>query len=267
MKSTAVILDLLRTYGHRGTSVKTIMATGAMFDFSDNLMRVSLSRLVTRGKVENISRGHYRLTDLADPLSEFVERWRLGEDRSRPWDGHSWLLLHTSEPDLDDRDWALDALGFREVTAGLWSRPDNLSLDAGELERLLLRLGMDGDSVLVSAAQLSERWQQAWQRQFDVQALAQTYTACRTRLLESLDRLAGKSREDAMRETFLIGGEAVHILAKDPLLPGQMMDPAPRRALWQTMLDYDRKGREIWAGNGKPSPRIMPTPQLQLSHS
>ena len=90
MKPSAIILDLLRTYTHRGTAVKNIMATGAMFDFSENVMRVNLSRLVTKGTVENFKRGHYRLTNRTDPVNDFVEAWRLGESRVNgrwtPWD-------------------------------------------------------------------------------------------------------------------------------------------------------------------------------------
>ncbi|MBT7541356.1 MAG: PaaX family transcriptional regulator, partial [Gammaproteobacteria bacterium] len=40
--------------------MRNIMRTGAMFGFSENLMRVSLSRLAAKGTVENFKRGYYR---------------------------------------------------------------------------------------------------------------------------------------------------------------------------------------------------------------
>lgn len=265
MKPTAIILDLLRTYRRRGTSVRTIMATGAMFDLSENVMRVSLSRLVARGMVENIQRGHYRLADRADPLSDFVERWRQGENRLRAWDGDAFLLMHTATAADSRRDWALNAHGFRQVTTGLWARPDNLAGNADELERLLCQLGVDRESVLVSNARIAPRWQAAWLAHFDIAAMLAIYREHERKLAASLGRLDDLRHEAALKETFHLGGRAVHILAKDPLLPAQIIDPAPRRALWQTMLAYDRKGREIWGRRGESRPEVMPTPQLQVA--
>ena len=80
MKPANLILSLLRTYQHQGTSVKNIMDTGAMFGFNQNMMRVNLSRLVTRGLVVNTGRGHYRICEVADPVNQFVENWRAGEN-------------------------------------------------------------------------------------------------------------------------------------------------------------------------------------------
>jgi hypothetical protein len=48
VKPANVIHEMLRTYAERGTSVANIMATGAMFGFNDNQMRVGLSRLVAK---------------------------------------------------------------------------------------------------------------------------------------------------------------------------------------------------------------------------
>lgn len=264
MKPTAVILDLLRTYAHRGTTVKNLMATGAMFDFNENLMRVSLSRLVARGIVENFKRGHYRLSRVADPLSDFVESWRLGEARVRDWDGEPWLLAHVDAAPHTKRDWALDLLGFREVHTALWARPDNLARSAARLERLLDDLGMDGPIVLASGATLHSRWHSAWLAHFDIAALRDRYDTCKQQLLQSMERLEQLPHDSALKESFHLGGAAVHILAKDPLLPSQFMDPTPRADLCRTMLAYDRKGREIWGQRGKDRPEIMPTPQLQV---
>lgn len=260
MKPSAVILDLLRTYPHRGTTVKTIMATGAMFGLSENVMRVNLSRLVSKGTVENFKRGFYRLTDHTDPLNDFVEGWRGGEDRIRAWDGESWLLVHASAESAPRRHWALDAVGFREVTEDLWLRPDNLARDYTNLEQLLGDLGMDRRSVLVESGRLDQRWQDAFLTQFDVAGMRAEYRAATGQLNESLARLDGMPRVEALKESFHLGGHAVHILAKDPLLPEQYLPGTERAELWRTMLVYDRRGRDIWGGR----PEAMPTPQLQV---
>ena len=95
MKPVNIILDLLRTYMERGTSVANIMATGAMFGCSENQMRVNLSRLAAKGSIVNFARGAYRLAEALDPVNDFIESWRLGEDRTKPWT-HTWLLAASS---------------------------------------------------------------------------------------------------------------------------------------------------------------------------
>lgn len=259
MKPSSVILDLLRTYPpQKGTGVKTIMATGAMFGFNENLMRVNLSRLVSKGVVENFRRGHYRLTNHTDPLNDFVESWRLGEARIRDWDGHSWLLLHHDIAPSDKRDWALDAMGFRPISESLWLRPDNLALVQGELEQRLIVLGVENTCLLAGGCNVARRWQEAFEAHFDFPAMAARYAHHLESLKVSLARLESMPIEKALKESFLLGGEVVHLLAKDPLLPAEYIDTTTRESLWRTMLDYDTKGREIWGKRGREQPNTMP---------
>ena len=63
-------------------------------------------------------------------------------------------------------------------------------------------------------------------------------------------------------ESFRLGGEGIHVLAKDPLLPQELIDTALRANLWQTMIDYDRLGREIWSGGKREGGASMPVPGL-----
>ena len=84
-----VILDLLRSARGRRQSASSLIERGALFGFSENTIRVTLSRLMSRGRIESPRRGEYRLSPETDALNDFVERWRLGEDRIRPWQpGH-----------------------------------------------------------------------------------------------------------------------------------------------------------------------------------
>ena len=66
------ILDLLRTYGQKSTSTQNLMPSSGALKFDENLTRVTLSRLVARGLIENLERGLYRLTKLSDPITEFI---------------------------------------------------------------------------------------------------------------------------------------------------------------------------------------------------
>ena len=94
MKPGNFILDLLRTYGQKGTSARNIMHAAGMFSFTDNAIRVTLSRLASRGLIEKVTRGHYRLAPGSDPVNDFVEEWRLGETRRRAWAG-TFLTIYT----------------------------------------------------------------------------------------------------------------------------------------------------------------------------
>jgi hypothetical protein len=74
--------------------------------------------------------------------------------------------------------------------------------------------------------------------------------------LKTLDKLPV---EDAMKESFVLGGKAIQVLSKDPLLPDELMDSTDRTKLWQAMLQYDQVGREIWSNRHNQSPNVMPT--------
>ncbi|MEX2489331.1 MAG: hypothetical protein WD356_07360 [Pseudomonadales bacterium] len=265
IKPANIILDLLRTYPERGTSARKIMAAGELFGLNENIMRVNLSRLVTRGFIDNFKRGYYRLTDRADPLSDFVEEWRLGEARKRPWDGDSWLFVHSESETGDRRHWALHSTGFRMIQAHLWMRPDNLAIDHHSLEQRLTDLGTPEPFVLVSGGKVTEDWCRQWIRCVDVEKLTRQCRAMTKNLEDSLDNLVKISRQEAMIETFNTGGAAIQMLAKDPLLPDPMQDPAPRIRLWELMREYDRAGRDIWAGKDTNIPDATPVSQTAVA--
>jgi len=71
-KPSNFILDLLRTYGQKDTSTQNLRSSSRMLKFDESLIRVTLSRLVARGLIENLERGLYRLTKLSDPITEFI---------------------------------------------------------------------------------------------------------------------------------------------------------------------------------------------------
>ena len=265
MKPTNIILDLLRTYTDRGTSVSNIMATGAMFGCSENQMRVNLSRLVTKGSIVNFARGYYRLANTLDPVSDFIESWRLGEARVKPW-ARTWLLAFGSAgknlAEQNRHNWALLSHGFRPVVADCWIRPDNLALSLAKLSQRLRQLGLGPDTVLACNGGIDSRWQQQWLTQFDRLALAKSYLQTHDALCESMSSLYRLAKQTAMKETFYLGGHAIQILAKDPLLPAEYLDQTPRHALWQVMLEYDRMGRELWAEADDDKPLSIPTAKL-----
>ena len=259
-----VILDLLRSARGRHQSASSLIDSGALFGFSENTIRVTLSRLMSRGRIESPRRGEYRLSPETDALNDFVERWRLGEDRVRPWQPGRWILAHLADAD-EPSAWALDALGFRAVRPGLFARPDNLALALDELHRLALGIGLADDALLVPGEPLGDtaQWIPAW----EPAALNRDYRDGLARLSASAERLDTLPAAEAKLECFRLGGEMIHRLAKDPLLPEPFADVTARRALWRATVDYDRQGKEIWARASHADLNRMPHPRLAAAPS
>ncbi len=254
MKPAKLVLDLLRTYERNGTSVKNLMSTASLFSINENLMRVTLSRLAARGLIERVSRGHYRLTNASDPISEFVEEWRLGEQRRRPWQGRYLLAQATKYQHKDT--WIMNITGFRPLNPGLWARPDNLRRQGDELIEWLTGLGLEASVVVVSDASLTNRDAGQLMDQYELRHLELRLKRLRNKLESSLTRLATLPQKTAMKQSFYLGGEALELLAKDPYLPEEIQNPDERQQLWQTMINYDAAGRLAWSE----SPTTMPAP-------
>jgi hypothetical protein len=90
---------------------------------------------------------------------------------------------------------------------------------------------------------------------YDINKLEQGYVELTAKLEHSADRLQKKPLALAKVESFTLGGEGLHLLAKDPYLPAELQSPRNRERLWQTMLRYDDLGRSIWS----PEQGSMPT--------
>ena len=255
-KPADIVLDMLSSSGKRQRTVRSLISAGDLFGHSANTMRVTLSRLVAKGLIESPQRGLYRLTDKTDAMQQFVEGWRAGEARVRPWQPGDWLFAHTGST---LPCWALDALGFREVRTGLLARPDNLALPLDETRALALGIGMDAGTLLFPGRHdEAAAWRAAW----NIDHLQTTYRKGAQRLRESAARLDQMEMDEARLECFALGGEMIHHLAKDPLLPEQWLDITARRELWQETLTYDAIGKDIWAAGKQDALRHMPHPQL-----
>jgi len=256
-----VILDLLHSARGRSQAASALIESGALFGFSENTIRVTLSRLMARGRIESPHRGLYRLSPETGALNDFVERWRLGERRVRPWDGERWVFAHATAP-VPASVWALDALGFRPVRDGLFARPDNLALEAAELRDLAASIGLADEVLLLAGSALdgadAADWFQAWAPE----ALNADYRDALARLEASAASLDALPDDAARLECFRLGGEMIHRLAKDPLLPEAVVDSDARAALWRATLDYDRQGKDIWGRANHGELKHMPHPQL-----
>lgn len=264
-KPAAVLMDMLRGAPEVGRNAAYLINIGRLFNFSENTVRVTLSRLVARGLLENPQRGSYRLAATTDPINEFVERWRLGEARVSPWQPGRWLIAHAET--LPERaGWALNAFGFREVRQQLFARPDNLAESLDEAREQARGIGVSTDILIMQtslAAPHTDGWMDAWK----IPQLNHDYQTLTQQLQQSQARLSTLPVDAARLECFKLGGIGIHRLAKDPLLPAQFVDVQgvdvqARRALHATMISYDAAGKAIWANSRREKDNSLPIPRL-----
>ena len=66
------------------------------------------------------------------------------------------------------------------------------------------------------------------------------------KLEDSYRTLKDLPTEKALSESFQLGGNAIKILALDPMLPEQLINTHLRQQLSQSMLKYEAMGRPLW---------------------
>lgn len=247
----SLLLDLLRVVpGRSAVPVQGLVRVGELFGITGNATRVTLSRLVDKGLLESDGRGQYRLSQATDPVSHFVEDWRLGEKRLRPWEG-AWLCVHLPRPGPGRKaraasGRALSFLNFREAEGGLWVRPDNLAGGADAARTRLRELGLEEGALVFAGAGFGEDVTAQWAATLWNEDPAREQCALTRRLRASEKRIASLPLEEALVETFTLGGKAIELLVRDALLPEQIRSGDARRELTKAMTDYDVVGRQCW---------------------
>jgi len=247
-----VVLNLARVAPQRSLSIRHLLAVGGLFGLNANAMRVAVTRLTAEGLLESDERGSYRLGPAAAAIHEHVEEWRRGEARVRPWKGE-WLAV--TVPAATARAVrrvsleALARLGLREGMPGVWVRPDNLRLSLDATNERLRALGLEDDAELFRARDFSRRLAARFAADlWPLRGLQRSYESAQRNLQRSLEQLADMPRETALVQSYLLGGEAIRVLATDPLLPEQIMPTEARARLSETMLHYDAVGHALWKG-------------------
>ncbi len=246
----SLLLDLLGASEPDAWPVKVLVEVASLFGISENALRVNTTRLLSRGMLEQDNRGFYRLAPTTGTIRHWVNRWSLGEERVVPWRG-GWLSL-TVDPALDARDLAkleraLHRLGLRRQMAGYWVRPNNLS---GALADFLAQIATMGDSdhfvIAVADVVQGASGKLDLASLWDTRALEQLYRSQTERLENSLLALEKAPLDQVLRETFIYGGDVIHSLAQDPMLPEPMIDVSLRAALTDSMRKYDQTFRARW---------------------
>jgi phenylacetic acid degradation operon negative regulatory protein len=253
MQPTAksLILDLLSAADGEASPVRRIVVACALFDISENSVRVTLVRLSSAGLIEASGRGAYRLGEGAAELAGQVAAWRTAERRVRSWNG-DYVSVHTGALGRGDRmalrrrTRALRLLGFRELERGLCVRPDNLEGGVDAVRTRLYTLGLEREASVFRAASFDEPREAHARSLWDGKALTGSYRRSRTQLTGWLTRAPRLEPDVAAREAFLLGGKAIRQVVFDPLLPAPLVDVEERREFVEAVRRFDRAGRAIW---------------------
>jgi phenylacetic acid degradation operon negative regulatory protein len=250
LTAKSLILDLLSTVRSGAMPVRALVAAGELFDVAGNSIRVELARLLARGLIERNERGQYRLAGAAEAVQSRVVAWRRVEDQMLEWRG-DWVGVHATvargtRTANRRRRRAFELLGFRELEPGLWVRPDNLRGGVTEIRRQLRRLGVEESTPVLLLSQLDDQTEARARKLWDVNTLRAGYREICSALAASEKAVLHATVEEAMVETFLVGGRAIRRLAYDPLLPEPLVAAEERQRVIRAMKKYDDIGRQCW---------------------
>jgi len=213
-------------------------------------MRVSLSRLVANGDVLLESRGRYSLAPAARAPVDHVRTFRTGFAKRIAWQGGFLGVFTADLPRRNPtivrrRERALDLVGLRRFRHGVYIRPDNLEGGRAFVAKHLDELGLDAEADVVSL-ELDPSRPVALETLYSVPEDAARAISLEAKVRSLLARMGRGSTHREAKESFFLGDEVLRFLARDPLLPESVSDPAPRHALAVAMTTLDERGHEVW---------------------
>lgn len=246
-----IILGLLLARQGEALLVREAVSACALFQITENNVRVALARLASEQMIESHGRGAYALGPAAHATAAEVTSWQQGESRLCAWHGDYICVSSAGSKALRGRpakrrDWALHMLGMRELERGMWLRPNNLAGGAESLRDRLQSLSALGSSMVFVASDFDGQRQQCIDKLWDVQQLNSHYKSSREHLLAWLRRSEELDGETAARESYLLGGRAIRDLVFDPWLPDSMIDATARARYVQVVQQFDEAGKQIW---------------------
>ena len=249
----SLILDLMATLPSEGSHampVRALVEAGGYFGLAGNSLRVALARLMAQGRVDRDERGRYRQGSAVSSATRVIRGWRRVDTGMRAWSG-AWVAVKSqanrSRTEKKQDQQALRLFGFRGFDFGLSLRPDNLAGGTDEIRNSLFGFGLASSSLVARMSDLGEEQEARAFALWDTHELKAEYKETVAALSQSRKSLRHASDEEAMVETFRVGGRAIRQLVLDPRLPKEMLDSRPRAVLVSAMTEYDRFGRAAWA--------------------
>jgi phenylacetic acid degradation operon negative regulatory protein len=230
---------------------RRLVAAGNVFSFSENQMRVALSRLLADGLLVQPKRGEYAFSGAATAIQQEVQHWQKIEQRLRRWRG-DWCGVLTENLAAEgstrfrSQTRALALRGLQRWRPGLWVRPNNLR---GGLQRLgeeLLVLGLDAMKGQCLITRGDSECEAGLRALWNSDELEKKYRQRLKQLLAAGKRLENPRFPQVLIETMELGSDTIRALLKDPLLPDEMASGDSRRQLIRLLQQYDQLGRRQW---------------------
>jgi len=246
-----LVIDFLSNRYPREMSAAEILGVGTALGFTEQSLRMALTRLVEGAVAANTGRGLYRLSPSGEAMRLEVRKWRNLDDLAKPWSG-AWIGVFDAGVPRSDRaalrrhERAMRLRGFRELQAGLWIRPANLRDSVGELRDQLRALGLHPAALVVGLNDLDDDSRAKATGLWDTAAMLATYRALADELLASKTRLERLPLDTAAAESMVLGRDVIRHINLDPVLPEELMPHRALKNLISTMSDYDQQARQIW---------------------
>ena len=250
LRAPEVILDLLMA-NETALSSQVLCRAGAVMGISETAVRVALTRLCEQGKLRQSGRGVYAISPASRPLFRDIDAWRRKDAGMVDWRGE-WVAVHDTLVQRSDKTgWrhhclALALRGFAPFEPGLHLRPDNLEGGVEALRPRLAGLGLSPQATVFRLTGLDAARHAQAEGLWKVDALARQYVALAGALDVHTQVLHEDGAVDAMRESLLLGREAIGLLVRDPLLPPELMAFAPRQTLMAAAARYQDAARRRW---------------------
>ena len=115
-----LVIDFLSNRYPREMSVQEITGVGIALGFTEQSLRMALTRLVEQSVAANTGRGRYRLSPSGEAMRDEVRKWRHLDDLAKPWSG-AWIGVFDASVPRSDRaalrrhERAMRLRGFREL--------------------------------------------------------------------------------------------------------------------------------------------------------
>ncbi len=246
-----LLLRLLTVADGKTLTAAEAVRAGALFDMTENSVRVTMARLTQAGLVEAVDAAIYRLGAKGQKLGADVAAWSTVDQRVTEWDS-TWIAVTTGGLPRSDRKVlrararALSLLGFRELDTGLYLRPNNLSGGVDTVRARLLDLGLGEEAAVFKASVFdSVRQEKALSLWSDMQ-LEASYKEISQRLNDWLATKDKLPREAALRDVYLLGDAGIRSVIFDPLLPAPLVNETERQQFFATVRRFNNEGRRLW---------------------
>lgn len=246
-----LLLRLLTVADEETLTAAEAVRAGALFDMTENSIRVTMARLTQAGLVEAVDAAIYRLGTKGQKLGADVAALSTADQRVTEWD-NSWIAVTTGGLPRSDRKVlrararALSLLGFRELDTGLYLRPNNLLGGVETVRARLLDLGLGEEAAIFKASAFdSARQDQALSLWSDMQ-LEASYREISQRLNDWLTTKDKLPCETALRDVYLLGDAGIRSVIFDPLLPAPLVNETARQQFFDTVKRFNAEGRHLW---------------------